>query len=115
MIWLKSCPRLCEDNHGVVASIQLCGSGSLRQWANTETQCMAGPQLGLRLQMETKDKGKYRDLCLHIKDARLLPRKVTLQVDRHRERRGCEKAYSLSVGGSLAVGDLAWSDSPKLA
>lgn len=30
-------------------------------------QCMAGPWLGPWLQMESKDKGKYRALCLHIK------------------------------------------------
>lgn len=53
---------------------------SLRQWANVQTQCMAGPQL----QMETKHKGKYRALCLHIKDARLLPRTMTLWVSRQK-------------------------------
>lgn len=53
---------------------------SLRQWANVQTQCMAGPQL----HMETKHKGKYRALCLHIKDARLLPRTMTLWVSRQK-------------------------------
>lgn len=57
---------------------------SLRQWANVETQCVAGPQLGLWLQMETKDKGKYRALCLHIKDARLLPRTMILWANRQK-------------------------------
>lgn len=29
LIWHKSCPCLCDDNHGVVADIQQCGSGKV--------------------------------------------------------------------------------------
>lgn len=83
LIWLKSCPCLCDDNHGVVANIQLRGSGKV--WGNVETQCMAGPQLDPWLQMETTDKRKYRALCLHIKDARLLPRTMTLWASRQKQ------------------------------
>lgn len=35
LIWLKSCPRLCDDNHNVVANIQLCGSG--KAWGSGPT------------------------------------------------------------------------------
>lgn len=30
LIWLKSCPCLSDDNHGVVANIELCGNGQCR-------------------------------------------------------------------------------------
>lgn len=30
LIWLKSCPCLSDDNHGIVANIELCGNGQCR-------------------------------------------------------------------------------------
>lgn len=115
-IWLESCPCLCDDNHGVAANnshVAVAKSEAVGQHRSSvagRSAARATTIDGNQRQREIKGpEPAYKRCKAASKD------NGCGQVGRNKARRVCDKAHSLSVGGSLAVGDLAQSDRADLA